>query len=244
LLALEGRYLRPVDLLYFPQIRLGEALFPDPDTVRHLKALRVREGEVIWLTDGKGQRYEGRLSGTGKEASIEVLGIEAFTPSVPLLHMAIAPTRHPDRLEWFVEKAVEIGVHCITLITCDHSERTQVRSERLERVAIAALKQSQRYTLPPIYPVTTFRSLIERPFEGQRLIAHCYDEVEKVSLKQALQPGQDALICIGPEGDFSRDEVDLATESGMIGISLGSARLRTETAGLVAVHTFELTNHH
>ncbi|MFO0362300.1 MAG: RsmE family RNA methyltransferase [Flavobacteriales bacterium] len=229
-------------LFFFPHLRVGETVIPDHESVRHLKALRIQPGEHIALTDGKGHRYTGELIAGKKEMNIAVLSSETFTPQLPQLTLAIAPTKNHDRLEWLVEKAVEIGVHRILLIECDHSERPVARMDRLERMAVAALKQSQRYYLPVIEPLKTFSSVIEMPFDGMRFLAHCYDEVQKKLLRDALIPERDALIAIGPEGDFSRDEVYRVEQAGWVSVSLGKSRLRTETAGLAAVHTFEIIN--
>jgi len=229
-------------LLFFPHVQVGETVVFDHETARHLKALRIREGEMIHLTDGKGKRFKASLHKTGKEASCNVISEEAYTPQRPQLSVAIAPTKNHDRLEWFVEKAVEIGVHRIYLIECENSERPTVRYDRLERMAVAALKQSQRYWLPEIFPIHSFKELAQRDFEGTKFLAHCYAEHPKKLLRDVLTKNSDTLICIGPEGDFSREEIYLAEKNGFVSVSLGQSRLRTETAGLAAVHTFELIN--
>lgn len=229
-------------LLYYPHIRIGEEVAPDADAVRHLRALRLREGDHLKLTDGKGNCFEGRISRSSRQVMIEVLSVQTVSFNAPNLTLAVAPTKNHDRLEWLVEKAVEIGVFEILLLDCEHNEGGKVRHDRLERMAIAALKQSQRFYLPQIHPVIPFGDLLQRPFNGLRCLAHCYEDSSKRLLKNVLVQGEDALICIGPEGDFSRDEVDQAEQAGFIPVSLGKSRLRTETAGLAAVHTFDLIN--
>ena len=155
------------------------------------------------------------------------------------LHIAVAPTKLMDRNEWFVEKAVEIGVDEITFLKTDHSERDVVKMERIEKIAVSAMKQSQKATLPVLNGMTTLRDLIERGFDGDKFIAHC-EPGSKVLLQDAVIPGHDSLVLIGPEGDFSPAEIEMALKAGFRPISLGPSRLRTETAALVAVHIMNL----
>jgi 16S rRNA (uracil1498-N3)-methyltransferase len=146
-----------------------------------------------------------------------------------------------DRIEWFVEKATEIGVSEITFLDCRFSERKVVKTERVEKILVSAMKQSLKPTLPILNPMTPFSKFISRPFAGQKFIAHCY-EGDKEPLMQALTPGEDALVLIGPEGDFSPEEVQDAITHGFRPITLGKSRLRTETAALVAVHCMNETH--
>lgn len=147
-----------------------------------------------------------------------------------------------DRIEWFSEKCTEIGIDAITLLRCRFSERKEVKTERIEKILISAMKQSLKAILPELEGMTDFKKFITRPFDGQKFIAHCYDENDKSLLKQKYEPGNNALILIGPEGDFSPEEVKLALENGFIPISLGNSRLRTETAGVVACQTIHVIN--
>ena len=146
-----------------------------------------------------------------------------------------------DRNEWFAEKATEIGFDELTFLNCRFSERKVIKTERISKILVSAIKQSLKARLPKLNEMTDFHTFIQQDFEGQKFIAHCY-EGEKKQLKEALTPGEDALVLIGPEGDFSEEEVQKAIEHGFVPISLGKSRLRTETAALVACHTLNLMN--
>jgi len=146
-----------------------------------------------------------------------------------------------DRIEWFVEKATEIGIDSITCLNCRFSERKEIKPARLEKILVSAMKQSQKATLPILTGMTDFKTFVNQPFYGRKFIAHCEDG-DKQLLKQIYKPGENALILIGPEGDFSPEEIALALQNGFEPISLGESRLRTETAALVACHTIHVLN--
>ena len=146
-----------------------------------------------------------------------------------------------DRIEWFAEKATEIGLDAITFLNCRFSERKVVKTDRVERIVVSAMKQSLKYTKPTVSDMVDFKKFIAQERPGAKFIAHCYDS-ERVLLKEVLVPGEDATVLIGPEGDFSPEEVEMAVKAGYRPVSLGSSRLRTETAALVACHTFILKN--
>jgi len=165
------------------------------------------------------------------------------TTDIPVVfELAIAPTKNSDRLEWFSEKSVEIGVGRITLIHCEHSERPRINSERLQRIAISALKQSGRTWLPLISELQPFEQWVKSCSAELKGVAHCIDGADKILLRDFILPAKSAAIAIGPEGDFSPAEVRLAAVAGFQAVSLGEARLRTETAALAAVHTYNLLN--
>ena len=153
----------------------------------------------------------------------------------------MAPTKNMDRNEWFAEKATEIGLDELTFLNCRFSERRVIKNERIEKILVSAIKQSLKARLPRLNEMTDFSTFITQDFQGQKFIAHCY-EGEKPLLKDVLKPGEDAVVLIGPEGDFSEEEVGKAVECGFMPISLGKSRLRTETAALVACHTINLLN--
>ena len=206
-----------------------------------MRVLRMKEGDALRIADGKGTFYNAVISAVqGKRCMVH---IESEERQEPLwnghLHIAMAPTKLMDRNEWFVEKAVEIGVDEITFIRTDHSERDVIKMERIEKIAVSAMKQSQKATLPVLNGMTGFRSFVERGFDGDRFIAHC-EPGRKVLLQDAVVPGHDTLVLIGPEGDFSPSEIEMALKAGFKPISLGPSRLRTETAALVAVHIMNL----
>lgn len=228
--------------LFFTQkIENGFAYF-DEEESRHLVAvLRRKVGDTLQLTDGRGFFYEAEISETGKR---HVLArITTTTPATDgnttPLHLAIAPTKQIERIEWLLEKAVEIGIDEITLLHCQRSERDTVRLDRLEKVLVSAMKQSLRAHLPKLNQLIRFQQFIKTVKAEQRFIAWCAD-TPMPHLKTLVQAGKSTLVLIGPEGDFSPEEVRLAAENGFTGVSLGAARLRTETAGLLAVSAVAL----
>ena len=157
------------------------------------------------------------------------------------IHIAVAPTKNMDRIEWFAEKATEIGLDAITFVNCRFSERKVVKCDRVERIVVSAMKQSLKYSKPVVGEMIDFKKFISEERAGEKYIAHCY-EGEKQLLKDLHEPGKDATILIGPEGDFSPEEVKMAMDAGFKPVSLGNSRLRTETAALVACHTLMLKN--
>lgn len=214
---------------------------PEEEAAHCIRVLRMKEGDSIRLTDGKGCFYDAVISAvSGKRCMVH---IERKEQQEQLwngyLHIAVAPTKLMDRNEWFVEKAVEIGVDEITFLKTDHSERDVIKMERIEKIAVSAMKQSQKATLPVLNGMTPLRSFIEQGFDGDKYIAHC-EPGSKVLLQDALTPGHNSLVLIGPEGDFSPAEIEMALKAGFKPISLGPSRLRTETAALVAVHIMNL----
>jgi 16S rRNA (uracil1498-N3)-methyltransferase len=231
-----------VFLFYTPDIATTLEL-PQDEAAHALRVLRLTEGAEVMLTDGKGSFYRAEIDIiSGKRCYVRI--VETTTPA-PLwmghLHLALAPTKNMDRIEWFAEKATEIGVDEITFLDCRFSERKVVKTERVEKILVSAMKQSLKPSLPMLNPMTPFMKFIAQPFTGQKFIAHCY-EGDKEPLMQALTPDEDALVLIGPEGDFSPEEVQAAVDKGFRPISLGKSRLRTETAALVAVHMMNETH--
>mgnify|MGYP000791233915 FL=1 len=203
----------------------------------------MTEGDEILLTDGKGFFYKAAIS-RAHPKHCEVSILESWRqPALwnSRIHVAVAPTKNMDRMEWFAEKATEIGIDAITCLHCRFSERKEVKTSRLEKILISAMKQSQKATLPQLEGMTDFKTFVGRPFKGRKFIAHCEDG-KKTLLKRAYHPGEDVLVLIGPEGDFSPEEIHLALENGFEPISLGESRLRTETAALVACHTIHVLN--
>ena len=216
---------------------------PEEEAGHCLRVLRLTVGDEIMLTDGKGCFYRAAISAaTGKRCQVKV---NEVIPQEPFwkghLHLAMAPTKNMDRTEWFAEKATEIGFDELTFLNCRFSERKVIKTERIAKILVSAIKQSLKARLPKLNEMTDFNKFITQPFSGQKFIAHCY-EGEKPLLKDILHPGEDALVLIGPEGDFSEEEVKNAIKNGFIPISLGRSRLRTETAALVACHILNLQN--
>ena len=229
-------------LFYAPDIADTHTL-PEDESQHCARVLRLKQGDNITITDGKGFLYNATLEDTHpKHCSISI--IERL-PQPPLwdfaIHIAIAPTKNMDRMEWFVEKATEIGVNTITPLRCSHSERREIKLQRLNKIAVSAMKQSQKATLPHINEMTDFSRFISAAHEGHKMIAHCADN-DKRLIKDIYKPGSSALVLIGPEGDFSSEEISAAIAAGFEPVSLGNSRLRTETAALAACHTIHIIN--
>ena len=220
-------------------------IFYQPNTASHLlseeesqhavKVLRLQVGDDIVVVDGVGGYYQAKIPlPHPKHCAFEIVqSTLGYGKRNYKLHIAIAPTKNIDRLEWFIEKAVEIGVDAITPVLCRHSERKIIKSERLEKIVVSAAKQSIKAYFPIFNPLCTFDELLKQHPAKTKFIAHCYPE-EKSLLKDLLPEQDDILILIGPEGDFSPEEVAKALQNGFRPVSLGESRLRTETAGVVA----------
>lgn len=232
-------------LFYTPDIENNHCL-SEEESQHCIRVLRYDRGDEILLTDGRGMTYQARITNPHpKHCEFEILSSQKQEPHHHFhLHIAIAPTKNIERLEWMVEKCTEIGVDEITPLLCRFSERKQLRTDRLEKIILSAAKQSLTPYLPVLHNLTPFDEFItssSRVSSSSRLyIAHCYER-DKRSLKDEMRGG-DVTILIGPEGDFSEQEIDLALQNGYIPVSLGNSRLRTETAGVVACHTAILLN--
>lgn len=230
-------------LFYTPDI-ISNLYSLNEEESRHCRmVLRLREGDVIHLTDGKGTLFESRIIDIrSKRVMTEVIerqdnyGKRNFR-----LHMAVAPTKNTERFEWFLEKATEIGIDEITPLVCEHSERKNVRTDRLNKVITAALKQSLKAYHPRLNEPVPFKQFIQLPHTGTKFVAHL-EENNPVLLQNEYKKGTDALILVGPEGDFSDKELEIAKIKGFHVVSLGTSRLRTETAAIVACHTVNLLN--
>ncbi len=229
-------------LFYAPDIAHDPEL-PAEEAAHCLRVLRLSVGDEVMLADGKGCFYKAVIDATdGKHCRVKL------TETLPQekgwsgrMHIAVAPTKQMERMEWFAEKATEIGIDELTFLDCRYSERKILKTERIGKILVSAMKQSLKATLPVLNGMVPFMRFITRDFGGQKFIAHCYPG-EKPLLKDVLRAGEDALVLIGPEGDFSREEVDAATAAGFRAVSLGRSRLRTETAALVAAHLLNLSN--
>ncbi len=206
------------------------------------KVLRKKEGDLLHITNGQGNSFVAKITFSSPTVCIaSVTSCKKQSPKPYRLHLAVAPTKMNDRYEWFLEKATEIGIDEITPIICDHSERKIIKTERFERILQSAMKQSLQNYLPKLHPAISYNDFVAQKNEGQLFIAHC-EETKKQSLKDTLSPQSDIVIMIGPEGDFSTKEIELALASGYAPVTLGETRLRTETAAIVAAHTVALIN--
>ena len=230
-------------LFYTPDIATSPVL-SEEESAHCVRVLRYGVGDSILLTDGKGTTYTARITEAHpKHCAFEVLQAQKQQKGHSFrLHIAVAPTKNAERIEWMVEKCTEIGVDDITLLNCRFSERRQMRMDRLEKIVLSAAKQSLTPYLPVLHPMTDFETFVRRtPMGVQRFIAHCYDS-DKHLLRDSIERGKDVEVLIGPEGDFSEDELALAMQNGYLPVSLGNSRLRTETAAVVACHTAILMN--
>lgn len=235
-----------MQLFYNPDIsELSHEIIFDKDESRHIsKVLRKKEGDILKITNGRGLFFESEIiSATQKQCTAKILKSEEAAPLPYYLHLAVAPTKLNDRYEWFLEKATEIGISEITPIICDHSERKVIKKERYDKIIQSAMKQSLKAHMPLLNEAISFKDFIksQTPSEGIRCIAHC-EEDDKKSLKSVLVPREKITILIGPEGDFSPEEIALAVNSGWLPVGLGDSRLRTETAAVVACHSVSFIN--
>ena len=240
-------------LFYCPDIEKHQTL-SEEESAHCVRVLRYTTGDEILLTDGKGTTYTARITNPHpKHCDFEIISSEKQEPHHAFhLHIAIAPTKNIERMEWAIEKCVEIGVDEITPLLCRFSERKQLRTDRLEKIILSAAKQSLTPYLPVLHELTPYDDFIKDRCaqsrktaslkeESQKFIAHCYKEDKRV-LKDEIERGRDVLVLIGPEGDFSEKEIADALSMGFIPVSLGNSRLRTETAAVVACHTAVLMN--
>lgn len=213
------------------------------DESRHIsKVLRTKIGDTLTITNGKGSLFKAELESNNPKMCVAKIQSVTFEAPLPYyLHLAVAPTKLNDRYEWFLEKATEIGVSEITPIICDHSERKVIKHDRYQKIVVSAMKQSLKMHLPKLNQAITFNEFINQEKLDTKLIAHCEDS-KKTTLKSLSAKLENTTILIGPEGDFSTSEIELAIKKGYRPISLGNTRLRTETAAIVACHSVAFTN--
>lgn len=233
-----------MQLFYDPTLQAHTELFSfDKEESRHIaKVLRKKTGDILFVTNGLGDLFSTEIIDSREtKCTVRIVSVSTKIPRRPRLHLAVAPTKMNERYEWFLEKATEIGIEAVTPLLCERSERTVVKSDRFEKILVAAMKQSNQAFLPTLHPAMPLQAFLKQQVEGQRFIAHCENDV-KNPLKEALAVGNDATILIGPEGDFSVKEIQQALANGYLPVSLGNTRLRTETAAVVACHTFTVLN--
>jgi 16S rRNA (uracil1498-N3)-methyltransferase len=226
-----------MQLFYAPQITLPLYTLPADESAHAVRVLRLGVGEPVQLTDGKGTMYMARIvQADPKACVVEVaLTMPAYGKLPYSLTVAMAPTKNIDRFEWFLEKATEVGIDRVIPLECERSERRVLKHEHSAKVIAGAMKQSIKAYLPVLDELTPFAAALQQPFDGVKLIAHCIDGRPRRSIGDCIEPGRPVLVLIGPEGDFSPAEVEAAVAAGFTEITLGSQRLRTETAGLAAV---------
>ena len=234
-----------MQLFYNPDLtkEITQVTFDKIESRHIVRVLRKKEDAILHITNGKGFLFDAKvIIASDKKCVAEIINIqEKPKPWNYYLHIAIAPTKNNDRIEWFLEKATEFGIDEITPIICSNSERRIVKMERFEKIIQSAMKQSLKFTLPKINEPIKFNEFINKDFDGKVCIAHCEDKNKK-TLHSVINPSEETTILIGPEGDFSTQEIQKALDKKFIPISLGESRLRTETAGLVAVNTTSIIN--
>lgn len=232
------------DLLLQPQS--GSYTLNEEESKHCVRVLRLATTDKITLVDGQGGWYEAEITDDNpKRCSVRIVETKKeYGKRNHCLHIAIAPTKSMDRLEWFLEKATETGIDEVSIIDCKNTERTVVKAERLNKVAVSAIKQSLKAYLPKINEMVDFKKFmaVASQFKGQKFIAHCYANEQKPHLKQLYKKEEPALVLIGPEGDFTMEEVKMAFDNGFQAINLGSSRLRTETAALYACTAVNVLN--
>jgi 16S rRNA (uracil1498-N3)-methyltransferase len=221
-------------LFFDPSVSAGmqEFILSEEESKHACRVMRLKEGDEILLLNGKGDEFLAKIiDANPKKCRVTIVSTKHQKAPDYSIHIAIAPTKNNDRIEWFLEKATEIGITEITLLLCANNERKHTKEERFEKILVAAMKQSKRLYLPKLNSLTTFKDFISKHPKG--LIAHCIDG-EKSTVYRSFEP-QNCPILIGPEGDFTQQEIDIALKSGYKTITLGENRLRTETAGLYVV---------
>lgn len=228
-------------LFYTPDITTDIYTLPEEESKHCTRVLRLQQGDTVYLIDGRGGRYTAIIQDAHqKKCQLQVIDKQVEYGKLPYsIHIAVAPTKNIDRMEWFVEKAVEIGVSAITFLECEHSERKQLRLDRIEKIAASAMKQSQKGYMPLLRDMVPFKKFVQTCIPEDTFIAHLEGDATK-SIKDYYKPDRAHCILIGPEGDFSPVEIAAAYEVGIKPITLGESRLRTETAALVACHTLHV----
>ncbi len=226
---------------YAPDIEQTLTL-PESDSGHAVRVLRMRPGDELEVTDGRGKLYACRITDAHqRHVAVEILRCQNSPLCWPQeITMAVAPTKHLDRMEWMIEKLTEIGVNRIVPVLCNRSERREIKTERLEKIAVSAMKQSLKCTLPVIDAMTPLRQFLASCSAEQKFIAHCDSTSERKLLAREYRPRTSAAVLIGPEGDFDPAEVDGALKGGWMPVTLGDNRLRTETAAIVACDTFHI----
>jgi 16S rRNA (uracil1498-N3)-methyltransferase len=233
-----------MQLFYTSEINssISEFSFDKEESKHIVKVLRRKEGDILHVTNGLGFLFITEIIlASEKKCTVKINTIEEQPRTDFNLHLAVAPTKMNERYEWFLEKATEIGIHEITPIICDHSERKVIKTERFDKIIQSAMKQSNQFYLPKLNDPISFKDFINQKHSGLLFIAHC-EETQKKLLKEVIQPNEKYTILIGPEGDFSEKEIVIALQNNFIPVSLGNTRLRTETAAIVACHSIVFAN--
>lgn len=231
---------------YIPDISNATTL-PEAESGHCVRVLRMSVGDEIVCVDGNGGRYQCRITEAHpKHCAVEILSKQDIAPHWGVnITLCFAPTKNMDRIEWMAEKCTEIGVDRLIPVKCAHSERKELKTERLNKILVSAMKQSLKATLPRLDELQPLNEVLTSDFKGEKFICYCAEDIPRKDFAKEYQPGKDVVVLIGPEGDFSPEEVRIALENGWQAVTLGESRLRTETAGTVAVaeiHTINRLN--
>jgi len=233
-----------MQIFYAPDITGDDYTLDENESKHIIRVLRMTKGTGVRLIDGKGNLYEGIIDNPDqKKCSITITGIiKDFEKRNYSLHIAISPLKNPERFEWFIEKSVEIGIDEITPLICMNTEKPGIKTERVNNIIISAMKQSLKTTRPVLNEPCSFSDFTARPVTGALLIAHCNESFERRKISDACLKNENVTILIGPEGDFSKEEIEKAIELKYLSVHLGTSRLRTETAGIAACHSIYFIN--
>lgn len=228
---------------YAPDLECTLTL-PADESAHCVRVLRKKEGDIITVTDGKGYRYECEITAAShKGVSLAIVSRQLIEPHWGVsITLAVAPTKNMDRMEWLVEKSVEIGIDRIVLLLCEHSERKVVKTERLVKIAVSAMKQSLKTRLPEVTELIRFDDFVASKPVGICMMGYCDRSLPRCEMVSVYTAGNDAVIMVGPEGDFSPSEVTHAMEAGFVPVTMGESRLRTETAALFGVEAIHIIN--
>jgi 16S rRNA (uracil1498-N3)-methyltransferase len=233
-----------MQIFYAPDIS-GSTYTLDENESRHLiRVLRMTKGSGVRLIDGKGNLFDGIINNPDQnKCTIIITGrITDFEKRNYKLHIAISPLKNPERFEWFIEKSVEIGIDEITPLICKNTEKPGIKTDRVNNLIISAMKQSLKATKPVLNETCYLKDFISMKPDAILMIAHCNDSLVRKSVSEVYTKGRNAIILVGPEGDFTREEIDSAANSGFIPVHLGTSRLRTETAGIAVCHSIYFMN--
>ena len=243
-------FMKEERFFYVPQATENNAL-PQEEAGHAIRVLRLKEGDTIFLIDGEGGIHQAQVTlATNKKCEYQITeSLPCSSPQFPTrIHIAIAPTKMMERMEWMAEKATEIGIDELSFLESQYSERRTMRCDRIEKTVISAMKQSRKAWKPVINDLMPLKKFLDAPREGRKFICHCHNEIPRKDLNKEIlshkgeASQKDVTILIGPEGDFSKEEVEYALTLGYESVSLGESRLRTETAALVALMTIRLGN--
>lgn len=226
---------------YAPDI-LSDPTLPEDESAHCCRVLRMKEGDKIYVVNGKGSRFECVITEAhSRHTSVEIVGeLSSERHWKGRITLAVAPTKNIDRIEWLLEKVVEIGIDQIVLIRCEHSERKNVKMERLEKIIVSAMKQSLKFHLPELKGLVDLKDFLASDIRGKKYMGYCDEKIERREFVKELKPGEDVTVLVGPEGDFSPEEVGQAIDAGFFPVTFGESRLRTETAALYAVEAVHI----